>query len=49
MSGCYGGSFEDRYFESRLLDEVWGEDFNCPKCGTELEEENFCYSCDEEL
>jgi hypothetical protein len=32
MSGCYGDSAEDRYFENRLS-EMDNDDLTCPECG----------------
>lgn len=32
MSGCYGNSQEDKYFESKLLDHL-DEGWKCAKCG----------------
>lgn len=36
MSGCYGNSPEDRYFESKLLDHLDNE-WQCSKCGGHFE------------
>lgn len=35
MSGCYGNSPEDKYFESKLLDhlDTCDEDTTCSQCG----------------
>jgi|WetSurMetagenome_2_1015567.scaffolds.fasta_scaffold2376906_1 DNA-directed RNA polymerase subunit RPC12/RpoP len=50
MSGCYGNSPEDRYFENRLSE--MDDNLHCPECGwrgdvddIEWLEEEECYIC----
>jgi len=43
MSGCYGGSREDRYFEDKLLKYLDDND-ECPECG-EIDCDKVCYDC----
>ena len=53
MSGCYGNSPEDKYFENKLLNEL-DEEYKCAKCGGyfetggyEVHGELFCDDCAE--
>lgn len=41
MAGCYGNDPEDKFFESKLMDYLDGDEMpRCEKCGNDYEMEN---------
>lgn len=54
MSGCYGNSPEDKYFENKMLNEL-SDEYQCANCGGyfemggyEVDGELWCDDCIED-